>query len=299
LNGDISVLDEFNPGKPARVIMGHGSPIESITYQSSFDRFFTASSDGKIVGWERQSGNNIGIAGTKHTGKVIDVCVSGNSLISIAIDGTYKWIDLNQPIYPAGIKLPSQPSAAAAAGGFAFIACREHVVTLQDGKIIQTLATKAEPTCISVSGDGHTVVVGGTDKNLYVYSQSGGKLTESRKTSHNSPLSSCSASSDGSLVAGGDSGKQVYVWKGTNKVSDASFGHNATVNCMEFSPDGQFLATGSLDSSFHIYSISDNKLVVNQQRASVGGVKDLCWVSNRTIITTGQDIVTRSWNLNL
>jgi len=204
--------------------------------------------------------------------------------------------------YPAGVKLPSPPTAVAGSdnnGGFAYITCREHIVTVKDGKIVQTLATKSQPTCVSVSSDGRVVAVGGGDKNLYVYSSNGGKLTETQKTTHGSALSSCAVSPDGSLVAGGDSGKQVLVWKGTEQVSDTTFGHNATVNCMEFSPDGDYLATGSLDSSFHIYSISGNKRAINQQRASVAGVKDLFWINNRSIITTGQDIVTRSWNLNL
>jgi len=38
--------------------------------------------------------------------------------------------------------------------------------------------------------------------------------------------------------------------------------------------------------------------VVEQRNAHVGGVKDLVWVDHSNFVTTGQDILIKSWTFN-
>jgi len=122
-------------------------------------------------------------------------------------------------------------------------------------------------------------------------------LAESHKVPHANPVTSCDVSLDGALVAGGDSSKNYIIWNKTEKLHYGTM--SARVDCMKFSPNNQFLAVGSLDSSFALFSLSKNAQAHEQRVAHVGGVKDLLWVDHRTILTTGQDCVTRSWNINL
>lgn len=69
----------------------------------------------------------------------------------------------------------------------------------------------------------------------------------------------------------------------------------ARIDCMSFSPNGDILACGSLDSSFDLFSLSKNAKVHEQRMAHPGGIKDLLFVNPSTLLTTGQDCVTRKW----
>jgi WD40 repeat protein len=163
------------------------------------------------------------------------------------------------------------------------------------------------------------VAVGGADKKIHVYDNNGGKLVEKYSVEHNGALNSVAISPDGKWVAGGDADRDVIVspplspfspsfslvtplleqvWEGTTKVSK-DFGHAARVDKVRFSPDGHHLASASLDSAFIIWNVSTGKRVVEQRNAHNGGVKDLVWVDASNLLTTGQDIVIKSWTLNL
>jgi len=295
LGGDISVLDDFNPTKPSNVIQGHCVFIEALAYDSGSDKFFSGDRDGKIVCWDRGTAKNTPFFGGKHASKIVDLCLDDGNLYSVSLDDTVRTTPLDSLTYSPGVKLPSQPNGLAKTGGFVFVSCKEHIVTLQKGQIVQTLAAKWGPTCISANAD--FVAVGGADKNLYVYHNQDGVLKESHKVTHAAPLASCEVSADGALVAGGDSSKNYVIW---NKIEKLHYGAmSARVDCMKFSPNSQFLAVGSLDSSFALFSLAKNGQAHEQRVAHVGGVKDLLWVDQRTLMTTGQDCVTRTWNINL
>jgi len=125
----------------------------------------------------------------------------------------------------------------------------------------------------------------------------GGKLTEVRKTTFVAPLASCAISPDGALVAGGDTTKNYIIWKGTEKLHYGSM--SARIDCMSFSHNGDILAVGSLDSSFALFSLAKNANAYEQRKAHVGGVKDLVFINNNTLLTTGQDCVTRKWEVSI
>lgn len=69
------------------------------------------------------------------------------------------------------------------------------------------------------------------------------------------------------------------------------------IDCMKFAPSNQALALGSLDSSFIIFSLGQNKTVTEQRMAHTGGVKDLLWINGNTLLSSGQDSVTRKWEV--
>lgn len=298
LNGDISVLDECNPDRPRKVIMGHSVAIEALAFDPSSDSFFSSDRDAKIVGWSRLEGANTKFAGAAHKSRVLGLATEGGNLISISLDDTVKVSNIAEGQYHAGVKLSSQPNGVDANGGWIVVSTRESVVLLQGDKIVQDNKVAYNPTSVAISRDGSVVAVGGADKKIHVYDNNGGKLVHKHDVEHNGALCCVAISHDGKWVAGGDTDRDVVVWEGTTKVSK-DFGHAARVDKVKFSPDGQHLASGSLDSSFMIWHVPSGKRVFEQRNAHVGGVKDLIWVDAHNLLTTGQDILIKSWSVNL
>jgi hypothetical protein len=56
------------------------------------------------------------------------------------MDDTIKVTSLNNLNYNPGVKLPSQPlGGLAASGNTIFVACKEHIVAFQDGKVMKSI----------------------------------------------------------------------------------------------------------------------------------------------------------------
>jgi len=193
--------------------------------------------------------------------------------------------------------VPAAATGVDAAGGWSAVATRESVLMLKGENVSFENKCSYSPTCVAVSRDGTQVAVGGADKKIHVYDNNGGKLAEQYAVEHGGALCAVAFSPSGTLIAGGDADKDVIVWKGREKVSK-DFGHSARVDKVRFSPDGAHLATASLDSSFILWNIDSNKRVAEVRNAHVGGVKDLVWVDGNNILTTGQDVLIKSWVFN-
>jgi WD40 repeat protein len=168
LNGDISYLTP-DIERPTKVVMGHNKAIEALTYNAKNDHFYTADREGRIIGWDRLTASNVAFAGAVHKTKVCGLAVGGNNhLYSISLDDTFKYIDLGSQetrvALPTGIPLPSQPVAICAAANYAFVACRDVIVVVRDGQIINKTAAAWGPASIAVSSNASQVAVGGNDK---------------------------------------------------------------------------------------------------------------------------------------
>lgn len=67
----------------------------------------------------------------------LDLEICDNQLISVAMDDTIRSTPLESLQYTPGVKLPSQPiGGLAVSNGFVIVACREHIVTYQGGKVL-------------------------------------------------------------------------------------------------------------------------------------------------------------------
>jgi len=261
--------------------------------------FFSASNDGKIVCWEQDTGRNQTFSGERHPNKIIDFCISGGNLVSVSVDSTFKTTPLSTLAYPKSEKIDGAPLWVTDAGnGNTFIVCSNKIITVNNGQVTKTLDVKWDPTCIASSKDGETVAIGSSDKTIRVFSNSNGNLTEKYSVTHIGAISSVAVSPDGALVAGGDQAKRVVLWKGDQQVSPNSWLYDARVDAVRFSPNGELLAAGSLDSSIQVYSVTNNSLIHEQKFAHRQGVKDVIFYDNNTLITTGQDLLIKSWKVN-
>lgn len=211
LAGDISVLDEANPGRPKQIIMGHQVAIEALAYNPATDSLWSSDRDGKVIGWDRLDGRNHRFSGAPHKSRVFGLSVLDGKLISISLDDTVKISDIASGQYHAGVKLSSQPSGVDAAGGWIAISTREGVSLLKGDKIVAENKFSYGPTSVAVSKDGSVVVVGGGDKKIHVYDNNGGKLAEKYTVEHNGALCCVAISDNGKWIAGGDADRDVVV----------------------------------------------------------------------------------------
>jgi len=297
LNGDISVLDEYNVSQPRNVLMGHQVAIEALAYCPETDKIFSSDRDGRQITWSRNDGKTTRFTGVAHKSRVFGLSVLDGNLISISVDDTVKVSSIATNAFHAGVKLPSQPTGVDAAGGWIAISTRDGVVLLSGDKIVADNKFSYGPTSVAVSSDGAQVAVGGADGKIHVYSNNGGKLAEKHTVEQRGQICCVAFSPNGALVAGGDTDRDVMVWEGTTRVSK-DFGHSARVDRVRFSPDGEHLASASLDSSFIIWNIATAKRVAEMRNAHNGGVKDLVWVDSSSLVTTGQDILIKSWTFS-
>jgi WD40 repeat protein len=298
LNGDISYLTP-DVERPTKVLMGHSKSIEAMVYNSQNDHFYTADREGRIIGTDRLTAANCAFSGPAHKTKVCGLAVSNNTLYSISLDDTLKATPLDSRAFPAGVSLPSQPVAVAAHGNLVFVACRDVIVTVRDTQIIQKSAAAWGPASIAVSSDGSQVAVGGNDKQLHVFSNNNGSLSQQYTNNHDGVVSSVAFSPNGKLVAAGDTDRQIKVWDKSTKISSTAWGMGARVDTLQFSPDGEYVFSSGLDSCFMIWSLTKNGKAHEQRNAHMGGVKAAQFVDNSTLLTTGQDLVTKAWKLNL
>jgi len=300
LSGDISILDPYNPTQPREILSGHNVAIEALAYSPADDIFFSSDRDGKIVGWNRCDGRNIRFAGAPHKSRVFGLAISDGHLVSIGLDDTVKISSIAARTYDEGTKLTVQPTGvgASVSGGWIAVSTRDGVVLFQGSAQVHDNKFAYGPTCVALSRDGSVVAVGGTDRKIHVHNNVGGRLQETHAVDCSAALCSVDVSEDGSLVAGGDTGGDISVWQGTTKVSK-NFGHSARVDKVRFSPNSEYLISASLDSSITVWSIPTPRRVVDQRNAHNGGVKDVFWVDHANVISTGQDIVIRSWQVNL
>jgi len=297
LNGDISYLQEGTE-RPVKVVMGHSKPIEALAYNASSDTFYTADRDGRILGTSRSDASSKAFTGVPHKTKVIALAVSDNVLYSVSLDDTLRSTPLSTHAYAAGLALGSQPVAVCAGKGWAFVACRDTILSVRDGQIAARHPVSWGPLSIAVNSNGSQVAVGGADKKLHVFTVNGGTLHEDYTNVHDGGVCSVSFSPNGALIAAGDTDRQIKVWDGNTK-TNKPWGMGGRVDVSAFSPNGHYLVTAGLDSSFMIWDLRNMEKVHEQRNAHIGGVKGVQFVDDSNLLTTGTDQLTRSWTLNL
>jgi len=297
LNGDISYLAEGTE-RPVKVLMGHSKPIEALAYCKENDTFYTADRDGRILGTSRLEASSQGFNGTPHKTKVLALVVSQNVLYSVSLDDTLKATPLNSRTYEAGVTLGSQPVAVCAGGSWAFVACKDVILSIRDNKIVAKAPAPWGPMSIAVSPNSSQVAVGGSDKKLHVFTNNGGTLHEDYTNLHDGGVCSVAFSPSGTIIAAGDTDRQIKLWDRTTK-TNKPWGMGGRVDVSKFSPNGHYLVTGGLDSSFIVWDLRAMEKVHEQRNAHIGGVKGIEFVDDSNLLTTGADLLTKSWALNL
>jgi len=73
--------------------------------------------------------------------------------------------------------------------------------------------------------------------------------------------------------------------------------HSARVNDIAWTSDSLHLASASLDGSLYVWSIQNPLKRIAIKDAHRGGVNNVAWLNDNTLLSSGQDCTIKSWSI--
>ncbi|KAK3603031.1 hypothetical protein CHS0354_037779 [Potamilus streckersoni] len=298
LSGYINYLDVNNPSRPLRIIKGHNKPITAMCVSEDRQTIYTASSDSRIY---ILFGNSDEVTGKGHTNQVQDINYVSDKLISIGMDDTLR-ITHNNQFSSDSNNLPSQPQAIdTLPDGTSVIACLNHVVVAQNGMQTYSQQLKYEACSVSIHPGGTTVAVGGQNNKIQLYTLRNGTLSDGKVIPFSGTPLDLKYSPDGAYlaVAGGDRNVAAFRLPEYEEIFKDTF-HTARVNCVAWNPSSTRFATGSLDSGAIVWDPAAPRMknyTIMKNIHRMAQITRIAWISDNTLVTTGQDNNVKVWNI--
>uniref|UniRef100_A0A8C5LRC3 WD repeat domain 1 n=1 Tax=Leptobrachium leishanense TaxID=445787 RepID=A0A8C5LRC3_9ANUR len=310
LSGYINYLDKNNPDRPLRIIKGHSKSIQCMSVQKSDGRstIYTGSYDGhiNILLSCFVVGENDTFVGKSHLNKVssMDLDRNSNELVTCSMDDTVRYTNvINKEYSPQGsIKLDVQPKSIAVGSGYTVTVCIGEIVLLKDKKKVFTLnCLDYEPEVVAVHKSDGTVVVGGADGNVHLYTIQGNALKcEGKTLPAKGPVTSLAYSLDGAYLAVADANKVVTVFTVADgyEEKDSFYGHHAKVVCLAWSPDNEHFASGGMDMMVFVWTLSDADARLKMPDTHrLHHVSGLAWLDENTLTTASLDACVKQWTI--
>uniref|UniRef100_A0A7S1U9R9 Anaphase-promoting complex subunit 4 WD40 domain-containing protein n=1 Tax=Phaeomonas parva TaxID=124430 RepID=A0A7S1U9R9_9STRA len=310
LGGDITVW-QVGQDAPLVVFQGHQTPIVAAAVDSESGTIFTGSSDGVCCYWNAGVGSKFGgqiprsITGAIHGGRVAGMAFTASGVVSAGYDDTIRFADLGSHAYGESTGTTGQPIGIDAVGPssdtFALVTS-EGIFVHQGTACAAHLENLGyEALCVAMNGAGDTVAVGAKNMNIYIYSFDGSSLTQTNMVSgHRGEVSSLAFSPCGGFLAAGDSYKEVRVHKTEDwsiKIQGRWVFHTSRVTCLSWSPNGINLASGSNDTKVIIWNLKKTLKKKELNYVHMGGVNDVAYLDENTLVTVGNDQCVCTWNL--
>jgi len=148
-------------------------------------------------------------------------------------------------------------------------------------------------TSVASSPDMRTLVSGGTDNTIKVYSTSMSTLT-----GHGKAVNSLVISSDGQTLVSGSDDQTIMVWdlNTGNKICTFS-GHKKAVKSLAISPDGQTLASGSSDETIKLWNLNTEEEICTLD-GHLDGVNAVAFSRDGRILASGGgDCTIKVWRI--
>lgn len=303
LSGFINYLDVNNPVKPLRIVNGHNKPITVLALSEDRSNIFTGSHDGYVINWDASTGENLKVEGLGHGNQINGMKAVDNTLYTCGIDDSLKQVDIEGNTYTKqDLHLDSQPRGMDITKDKStiIVGSVNEISIIQNNRVVNVMKVPYEPSCVSISSDGHVAVGGGTDNKLHIYELHGTTLTPKTELNHTGALTAVSYSPDDKYLVASDANRKIILYT----VADYKPGteqwafHNAKVNCVAWSPDSILVASGSLDTNIIIWSVEKpaKHLIIKNAHAQ-SQITQLSWLDNRTLVSAGQDCNTKIWNI--
>jgi WD40 repeat protein/tRNA A-37 threonylcarbamoyl transferase component Bud32 len=149
----------------------------------------------------------------------------------------------SRPSVPAG-RMFNSPSSAPPSGG-------------QGNRCLLTLTGHSRwVMAVCISPDGQTVISGGLDDAIRVWSLETGKLLQTLKA-HTKPINCLSISPDSRMLASGSDDQTIKLWNLTNgSLLHTLMGHSRDVKSVAFYGVGHLLASGGEDRTARIWQLA-------------------------------------------
>jgi WD40 repeat protein len=162
------------------------------------------------------------------------------------------------------------------------------------GKPIRTIQKHSGyVTSVAISPDMRTLVSGGTDSTIIVYSTSMSTLT-----GHGGAVNSLVISSDGQTLVSGSDDQTIMLWDFNtgNKICTFS-GHKKAVKSLAISPDGQTLASGSSDKTIKLWNLNTQEEICTLD-GHLYGVNAVAFSKDGRILASGGgDCTIKVWRI--
>jgi WD40 repeat protein len=162
------------------------------------------------------------------------------------------------------------------------------------GKPIRTIQKHSGyVTSVAISPDMRTLVSGGTDNTIIVYSTSMSTLT-----GHGGAVNSLVISSDGQTLVSGSDDQTIMLWDFNtgNKICTFS-GHKKAVKSLAISPDGQTLASGSSDKTIKLWNLNTQEEICTLD-GHLYGVNAVAFSKDGRILASGGgDCTIKVWRI--
>lgn len=215
LSGFINYLDINNPSKPLRIIKGHNKPITVLTLSEDHSSIFTGSHDGCVTKWDAETGENERISGIGHGNQINDIRAHNGTLYTCGIDDSLKQIDIDGNIYKGqDLKLGSQPRGMDIFKPESIIitaSVNELTISKENVKL-NTIKVNYEPSCVSISTNGHVAVGGAIDNKVHLYELQNNQLNPLQELQHLGPVTDVAYSPDEKYLVACDANRKVILY---------------------------------------------------------------------------------------
>jgi len=295
-NGDLNYLDVNDMSKPCKVIKGHQKLLTSFAHHPSSNSCLTGSFDSVVTKWNMATGESTSF-GKIHNNEITKLHISGDTAISCSKDDTVAITDFNAGGPGTSISMDSQPQDVNVSGDVSVCVTLDSLVVIRGKDKKSTTKVSYQPSAVAISPDASTVIVGGKDFKLRVYTLSGDNLSETAEVAdHRGEIINISYSPDGNHFAACDSNREVIVFDAKTrerKVSGWVY-HSARVQCIAWCPDNIHIASGSTDSNIFIWNLSAPGTRIVIKEAHRKGVYGLRWLDTNTLTSIGCDCAMKS-----
>ncbi len=277
---------------------GHSQAVSCVAISPDSQILVSGSDDGTTKVWNLSTGEEIStLYSSDYPIKSVLIGLDGKILVI----GNQKAIILielltGQDIYT--LKTPVRclaisPDGQRLVGGSASaVYVWEREITT--GKPIRTIQKHSGyVTSVAISPDMRTLVSGGTDSTIKVYSTSMSTLT-----GHRDAVNSLVISSDGQTLVSGADDQTIMVWdlNTGNKICTFS-GHKKAVKSLAISPDGQTLASGSSDETIKLWNLNTEEEICTLD-GHLDGVNAVAFSRDGRILASGGgDCTIKVWRI--
>ena len=246
------------------------------------------------------------LSGAVHGGKVTDLAIVGDSLISIGFDDVMRFTKLGSTTMdPESVAMNGQPvSLSTLPGSHTLgVATSKEVAVFVDRSRVGGLAVPQDKFSCNVVAmfSENMVAVGCTDFKTRVYEISSDFTFSNVATIETrSAVTSLAVRPSLDFVAIGDNGRLVEVYERgswAEKIKNIWSFHTSKVTCLAWSPNGSYLASGSIDESVIVWDFNapSKKLILSF--AHNAGVASLIWLDDSKLCSVGNDHTTVVWNI--
>ncbi|KAJ1517346.1 WD40 repeat-like protein [Coelomomyces lativittatus] len=285
LNGQISYLDERSEAI-TRQVFSHQKSISTLLHHDQ--KIVTGCFEGRLTGWD-QDGTPHRISGDSHTNKVVQLtCSEDHVLCSVAMDATFKKINVATLTIESSTSLPGVPTSmdtrhqtwmATSAG------------LLCDEQLFDHLPASFVAVSTSCLARAHATQV-------FLHPLPFHPTTVPHAfTPSAHPVTALTFSSKYLVV--GDSAGGIHVYDHEGQVKFQWLGHTARITAIRFSSLEEHAVSASLDTNIRIWSMNPKIEPLVIKNAHLHGVTDVRFGidSDSKIISVGMDGCIKHWKV--